>query len=67
MLVTRDWPMPILPLRGNHERALRISWRTRPPGSSGRATARLQAAASYGVNVRDLMTAGSSAQALADP
>lgn len=65
MLVSRDWPMPILPLRGNHERAFEDFLEDPATWIEWQGYGALPTLASYGVNVRDLMTAGSSAQALA--
>ena len=65
LLAARDWPTAILPLKGNHERAFMDFVEHPDAWSEWQGYGALPTLASYGVNVRDLMTGAPAVQALA--
>lgn len=65
MLVARDWPTPIMALRGNHELAFMSFVDDPSVWVEWQSYGALPTLASYGVDVRALMTSGPSDQAIA--
>ncbi|WP_293866579.1 metallophosphoesterase family protein [uncultured Alsobacter sp.] len=64
MLVARDWPTPIMALRGNHELAF-MSFLDEPAmWAQWQSYGALPTLASYGVDVRKLMTSGPTGEVL---